>query len=416
MSRSRVPQRAWQGLMQASPEEGVQPLKDAKLIDITLIHSDPSQPRKHFEEEAMAELTASVRERGILQPITVQKRAEGGYFVVTGERRLRAARDAGLDAMPALVVNLSETMLRLDRVIENRQRKDLTDLEFARAMTEIRGDLGEQAPNLTSNDLDEFVGQRLGLSGRTVRNFMAMLNLDPAIEQLLGGDLTEVRTRSLTRVGYDPAVQIALAQAIQTQDLSGRQALAVAELLKEQRGLSVAQAVAQVLGRAEAARPKSGKRPARRGGRDEPPAQELTAYEDEAVDMYVAQHGTMQFAEDDPQRRIGILMSYLRWAAAVLAEPGADTEVPLNRQQVRDLDGLLEPLVRLRGQLRAAMESIEEKERLGDPGYEGEPLPHHLAVMLPFGSASAALPAFPPAAEDRPAESPRLRPVPKSRR
>ncbi len=416
MSRSRVPARAWQGLMQASPEEGVQPLKDAKLIDITLIHTDPSQPRKHFDEEAMAELTASVRERGILQPITVQKRDEGGYFVVTGERRLRAARDAGLDAMPALVVNLSETMLRLDRVIENRQRKDLTDLEFARAMTEIRGDLGTQAPNLTSNDLDEFVGQRLGLSGRTVRNFMAMLNLDPAIEQLLGGDLTEVRTRSLARVGYDPQVQIALAQAIQTHDLSGRQALAVAELLKEQRGLPVERAVDQVLGRAEAARPKPGKRKGRRSGSDEAQAQELTAHEDEAIERYVAENGSLLFAEDDPQRRIGILMSYLRWADAVLAEPGADTEVPLNRQQVRDLDGLLEPLVRLRGQLRAAMESIEEKERLGDLGYEGEPLPHHLAVMLPFGSAPADLPVETPAAAATPAESPRLRPVPKSRR
>lgn len=416
MSRSRVPQRAWQGLMQASPEEGVQPLKDAKLIDITLIHTDPSQPRKHFDEEAMAELTASVRERGILQPITVQKRDEGGYFVVTGERRLRAARDAGLDAMPALVVNLSETMLRLDRVIENRQRKDLTDLEFARAMTEIRGDLGDQAPNLTSNDLDEFVGQRLGLSGRTVRNFMAMLNLDPAIEQLLGGDLTEVRTRSLTRVGYDPAVQIALAQAIQTQDLSGRQALAVAELLKEQRGLSVARAVGQVLGRAEAARPKTGERKGRRAGSAEPQAQEITAHEEEAIELYAAENGSMLFAGDDPQRRIGILMSYLRWADAVLAEPGADTEVPLNRQQVRDLDGLLEPLVRLRGQLRAAMESIEEKERLGDLGYEGEPLPHHLAVMLPFGSAPAALPTEESAVVEPGAESPRLRPVTKSRR
>ncbi len=415
MSRSRVPQRAWQGLMQASPEEGVQPLKDAKLIDITLIHTDPSQPRKHFDEEAMAELTASVRERGILQPITVQKRDEGGYFVVTGERRLRAARDAGLDAMPALVVNLSETMLRLDRVIENRQRKDLSDLEFARAMTDIRSDLGSQAPNLTSNDLDEFVGQRLGLSGRTVRNFMAMLNLDPAIEQLLGGDLTEIRTRSLTRVSYDPQVQIALAQAIQTQDLSGRQALAVAELLKEQRGLTVERAVAQVLGRAEAATPKTGRRKVQRAVLDEPQAQELTAYEDEAIEMYVAEHGSLLFAEDDPQRRVGILMTYLRWADAVLGEPGADTEVPLNRQQVRDLDGLLEPLVRLRGHLRAAMEFIEEKERLGEPGYEGEPLPHHLAVMLPFGSAPAALPVEAPAAEVRPAERRRSQPVPKRR-
>src|SRR3954471_14517522 len=142
MSRNRVPARAWQGLMQANPEEGVKALTNAKSIAIDLIHTDPRQPRKHFDEEAMAELTASVKLRGILQPITVQKRDEGGYFVVTGERRLRAARAAGLPMVPSIVRDLEETVLRLDRVIENRQRKDLTDLEFALALTEIRSDLG----------------------------------------------------------------------------------------------------------------------------------------------------------------------------------------------------------------------------------------------------------------------------------
>src|SRR5947209_16012439 len=134
MSKSRVPAAAWQRLMQASPEDGVQPLAQAKRIDVDLIHADPRQPRKHFDPVAMDELIASVRERGILQPITVQRRPEGGYFVVTGERRLRAARAAELDSVPAIVVDLTETELRLDRVIENRQRKDLTDVEFARAI------------------------------------------------------------------------------------------------------------------------------------------------------------------------------------------------------------------------------------------------------------------------------------------
>ncbi len=411
MSRSRVPQRAWQGLMQASPEEGVQPLKDAKLINTDLIHTDPRQPRKHFDAEAMAELTASVRERGILQPITVQRRDEGGYFVVTGERRLRAAREAGLDAVPALVVNLADTEMRLDRVIENRQRKDLSDLEFARAITEIRDDLAQEAAVLSSNELDEFVGKRLGLSGRTVRNFMAMLNLDPTIEQLLGGELTEVRTRGLTRVAYDPAVQLALAEAIKTHDLSGRQTLATAELLKEQRSLPVERAVAQVLNGDEAgAGPPQARRKA--GRTDKEPATPATPVPPEPT----ADSVLPAFEDGDPQRRIELLMGVLRQADMILGEPGADTEVPLNRQQVRDLDAVLEPMVRLRAQLRAAMEYIEEKERLGDPGYEGEPLPHHLAVMLPYGSAPII-----PAAAAQTAEAPTIttrhvQPVPKSRK
>ncbi|HMA37709.1 MAG TPA: ParB/RepB/Spo0J family partition protein [Chloroflexia bacterium] len=370
MSKPRVPQRAWQALMQASPEEGVQPLKDAKRINIDLIHPDPRQPRKHFDEAAMAELVASVEQRGILQPITVQKRPAGGYFVVTGERRLRAARTVGLETVPALVVDLSETELRLDRVIENRQRQDLSDLEFARAITEIRNDLATQAPNLSSNELDDLVGQRLGLAGRTVRSFAAVLNLDPAIEALLGEKLTELRTRGLARVAYDRALQLALAQAILDHDLSGRQTLAIAQLLKRNLGLAVAEAVQQVLGRG-AAPPAGPVEPA-------PPAS------DEDTDQDTLES---HFDPADPARRYWLLTTYLSRAGAILAEPGADEEVPLSRGQVGDLARLLEPLVRLYATLQPAIEYIQRKREAGDDGYEGEPLPHHLALMLPYGRA-----------------------------
>ncbi|MGI8586737.1 MAG: ParB/RepB/Spo0J family partition protein [Chloroflexia bacterium] len=370
MSKSRVPARAWAGLINAAPEEGVQPLKDAKRIDIDLVHTDPRQPRKHFDQEAMDELTASVRERGILQPITVQKRDEGGYLVVTGERRLRAARAAGLDSVPALVVDLSDTDRRLDRVIENRQRKDLTDLEFARAIIEIRADLAAGAAHLSSNELDELVGRRLGLSGRTVRNFAALLNLDPAIEDLLGEQLTELRTRGLARVAYDREMQIALARAILEHDLSGRQTLAVAQLLKRSLGLTVVEAVDRVLA-GEPAKPQSavgaGLRPADTGT---PPALQPDA--DALLDP------------NDPQRRYHLLTTYLARAAALLAEAGADEEVPLDRRQVSDLGLLLDPLLRLHEAIRPALVYIAEQEARGEEGYEGEPLPRKLAPMLPY--------------------------------
>jgi ParB family chromosome partitioning protein len=402
MSRNRVPARAWQGLMQANPEDGVRALTNAKSIATELIHTDPRQPRKHFDEEAMAELTASVKLRGILQPITVQKRDEGGYFVVTGERRLRAAREAGLTEVPALVVELTETNLRLDRVIENRQRKDLTDVEFAQALHEIRTDLTQEAPSMTSNDLDEFVGQRLGLSGRTVRNFMALLNLDPAIRDLLGGELTEPRMRGLARVSYDPGVQRALAEAILAQDLSGRQALQVAELLKADRRLTVPKAVAQVL-RGEAA-PAKARAPKPEGAAKKPEKRGLT--QAEGMDL--------TFEADDPDRRYWLLTTFLSRAVAVLSESGADTEVPLNRQQVADLNRMLQPLLSLHRTLRAAVEWVEEQERLGDAGYEGEPLPGHLAVMLPFGDGESPGAANAGAEAEQPARG--LRPVPKSKR
>ena len=242
-----VPQTAWGRLMEAAPEEGVQPLKNAKRIETRLIDADPRQPRKVFDEGAMQELIASVEQRGILQPITVQANGQGRYFIVTGERRWRAAQAVGLETVPAIVVDLTEPELRLDRVIENRQRADLSDMEFADALEEIREDLGSRAPNLTSNELDEHVGERLGISGRTVRSFIALNNLPPEVKAVLGEMRTELRTRGLVRLRNEPERQMALAQAIVEQQLSGRQTVAAAQLLKRVRGLSVDEAVAQVV-------------------------------------------------------------------------------------------------------------------------------------------------------------------------
>jgi ParB/RepB/Spo0J family partition protein len=406
----RVPQKAWQRIMESNPDEGVQPLTHAKKIDINLIHTDPRQPRKHFEPEAMAELIASVKSRGILQPITVQRRPEGGFFVVTGERRLRAAREAELAMVPALVVELDETQLRLDRVIENRQRADLTDVEFAHAVAEIREDLGRHYPDISSNELDEIVGARLGLSGRTIRNFAAVLNLDPSIEALLGDKLTEVRTRGLVRIGYDPAMQRALAEAILEHDLSGRQTLAAAQMLKRNLGLSVAEAVERVLGRAALPAAPVVEEPAAPAVAPAPTQPGIEGLE-------------AGFDLSDPQRRYWLLTTYLSRAGAILAEAGADDEVPLNRQQVGDLALLLEPLSRLHVTLMPAIEYIARKMEAGDAGYDGEPLPHPLAVMLPYGGPpspppSRALHAVPGAGRDAerspaPKSPPRLRSVPK---
>lgn len=407
--RPLVPQSAWQRLTEAAPEEGIQPLKNAKRIRLDLIQTDPRQPRKHFDTAAMDELIASVKQRGILQPITVQKQPDGAYLVVTGERRLRAARAVGLEDIPALVVDLSETDLRLDRVIENRQRKDLTDLEFAQAILEIRADLGAQAPNLSSNELDEYVGERLGLSGRTVRGFAALLNLDPAIGQIMGEKLTEVHTRGLTRVGYDPEMQIALAHAVVEHDLSGRQTLAAAQLLKRNLGLTVPEAVA----RAQSGKGASAPVP---HAPAPPPA---AAAPDIGADVEAA------LAPDDPLRRYWLITTYLGRIGTLLAEPGADEEVALNRQQVSDLGALLKPLVDLHAALQSALSYIARQQQQGDPGYEGEPLPRPLAVMLPYGGAPQKAPrplrAVKGTAPGTPAPPPvergkaRLQPVPKRR-
>ena len=332
-----VPQTAWGRLLEAAPEEGVQPLKNAKRIETRLIYADPRQPRKRFDEPAMQELIHSVEQRGILQPITVQADGQGRFFVVTGERRWRAAVALDLPDMPAIVVDLTEPEQRLDRVIENRQRQDLTDMEFADALEEIKADIAGRAPNLTSNELDEHVGERLGISGRTVRSFIALNHLPADIQAILGSLRTELRTRGLARLREAPDRQRALADAVVAHNLSGRQTVAAAQMLRKEPALPVAEAVAQVLAaEADAARPE----------RDSYPH----------VRQVLIQAGT-----------------HLRAAARGAAL------VPLTAARVRELHGLLEPLVALYGQLGTRLAQI-------DAGQDIVPA-LDLAAALPGGAS-----------------------------
>jgi ParB family chromosome partitioning protein len=313
-----VPQSAWGRLVEAAPEEGVQPLKNAKRIETRLIYPDPRQPRKRFDAGPMEELIKSIEQRGILQPITVQADGAGRYLIITGERRFRAAQALDLETVPAIVVDLTEPEMRLDRVIENRQRQDLSDMEFADALEEIKEDLGARAPNLTSNELDEHVGERLGISGRTVRSFIALNHLPHDIKELLGSLRTELRTRGLARLRDMPDRQRALAQAVVDHDLSGRQTVAAAQLLKKNRALPIDEAVALVLGTAEAA-PASA--PAAR-----------------------------------PNGQLRPMQAALREAISLLRRPGTVGEdAPLTVAELHEIYRLLEPLAGVYIQLAPAI-------------------------------------------------------------
>ena len=178
--------------------------------------------------------------------------------------------------------------------------------------------------------------------------------------------------------------------------------------------MTVDEAVARV-GRHETPTPRGRFRRRWRARRQSPVQGAETALED-ALDP------------NDPQRRYWLLTTYLSRAAAILDEPGADEEVPLNRQQISDLARLLEPLLRLQQVLQPALEYIERKRGEGDTGYEGEPLPRKYTIMLPYAAPPEPEPApralhsvkgtgVEHAATDRPApgkaSAPRLKPVPK---
>ncbi len=244
--KSLVPQSTWQRLVEASADEGTRPLTGAKLIETSRVVPDPNQPRKYFEAGGMAELIASVRERGILQPITVQRQEEGSFRIITGERRWRAASALDMPYVPAIVVDLTENEARLDRVVENRQRRGLRDYEMAVALREIKRDLAHDNPAMTSNELDELTGKQLGMSGRSVRNFLAMLNVPQEIRDELGEDFSELATRGISLLRDHPEKRDALVKAIKKYGLSGRQTVELARLLNDRPGMSMADAIAQV--------------------------------------------------------------------------------------------------------------------------------------------------------------------------
>jgi ParB family chromosome partitioning protein len=147
-------------------------------VSLDRIRANPSQPRRHFDEAQLSALAASLRERGALQPIVVRP-AEGGYELVAGERRLRAARLAGLAEIPAIVrVVRDDEMLEL-ALIENVQREDLNPIERARAYRTLQERHGLS---------DEAIGAKMGEDRSTVSNYIRLLNLAPDVVDLIAGN------------------------------------------------------------------------------------------------------------------------------------------------------------------------------------------------------------------------------------
>ena len=172
----------------APEDEKVSQLKEIKL---TQIQRDASQPRQHFDERALMELSASIKRHGVLQPIVVApiKGVKAKYQVVAGERRFRAARLAGLETIPALVRTLSnQNRLELS-IIENAQREDLCAIELATAYAKLQNQFNLDAAHIAG---------RVGKSEITIINTLRLLNLpDFAKQAMLEHRLTERVMRPL---------------------------------------------------------------------------------------------------------------------------------------------------------------------------------------------------------------------------
>ena len=158
-------------------------------LPISQVESCSSQPRKHFDEASLAELADSIREHGIIQPLTVRKLASGYYQIIAGERRWRAARLAGLQEVPVIVMEADDRKAAELAMIENLQREDLNPIEEA---------AGFQSLMETYHMTQEEAASRVGKSRSAVANALRLLSLTPPVAKLVEeGKLSAGHARAL---------------------------------------------------------------------------------------------------------------------------------------------------------------------------------------------------------------------------
>ncbi|MGN1316906.1 MAG: ParB/RepB/Spo0J family partition protein [Acutalibacteraceae bacterium] len=189
---------------------GVSTVK-VKLIDI---EPNRDQPRKQFDEEALTELSNSIAQHGVLQPLLVRPMPDGGYQLVAGERRWRASRMAGLTEVPVVIRDLTDSQVAELALVENLQRENLNPLEEANGYKELSDRFG-----YTQEKIAEIVGK----SRSAVANALRLLNLSKSVREMVSsGSLTMGHARALLSV-EDEKIQKEIAKLVVQNDLSVRE-------------------------------------------------------------------------------------------------------------------------------------------------------------------------------------------------
>ena len=204
-----------------------QPVSDASASNIKLsdIDVDPNQPRKSFDQESLENLSQSILEHGVLQPIVVLPNGIGRYTIIAGERRFRAARMAGLNEIPAVVKEVSSQTAKEIALIENLQREDLDPVEIAYGYKSLMEDY-----DLTQEE----ISKKLAVPRSTVANSLRILNLpEIVIELIKTGELSLGHAKVVLSLS-DEKQQIELAQEIAERNLSVRQAEALAKQMTKE--------------------------------------------------------------------------------------------------------------------------------------------------------------------------------------
>lgn len=180
------------------PSSLATPLPDHRApheVAITSIEANPQQPRRHFDHGQMDDLIASVKEHGIIQPLLVTKKPDGKYFLIAGERRLRAATLAGITKVPVVVRDATEQQRLELALIENIQRQDLNAIEEAKAYEELQRSFG-----LTQDE----IAKKVGKSRSQISNTIRLLQLPEVMQQaLMEGALSASNARTLLALESD---------------------------------------------------------------------------------------------------------------------------------------------------------------------------------------------------------------------
>ena len=190
-------------------------------VDMDLIHPNPDQPRREFDDDSLQELAGSIRQVGIITPITLRDMGDGTYVIIAGERRWRASQKVGLQRIPAYIRTVDDENMMEMALIENIQRQDLTALEISLAYQHLIEQYG-----MTQEQLSD----RVGKNRATVTNYLRLLKLPAAIQMgLKNRDIEMGHARALLALD-DPTAQMKLFDEIKRLKLSVRK---VEEMVKE---------------------------------------------------------------------------------------------------------------------------------------------------------------------------------------
>ena len=189
-------------------------LPEVQHLSVAAIVPNRYQPRQTFSPQELAELAASLKQSGLLQPVLVRRKGDGMYELISGERRWRAAREAGMETIQAVIRNCSDEESILLALVENLQREDLNPMEMARAYQRMMNEFG-----LTQ----DIIAQRVGCERSSIANMVRLMNLPIDVQQLIeSGQLSAGHAKVILGMA-SPAEQVRVAQLVVARNLSVRE-------------------------------------------------------------------------------------------------------------------------------------------------------------------------------------------------